>query len=138
MICNKPPTIILNLLPYLSKCIGYFIFCPSCFCRVGEVVMTYVCFCWKVRTVLFGIVANRDDKVEVDVVVFVDVVRSMRGNVYAVFTHARNGSWIYPVGFHTGAIDIGFLFCKMPQIALRHLTSTAVARAKHQYFCSHF
>ena len=115
--------------PNRSKFRHNFRFRTRCFGRVGEIIVKFLGLGGEVRAAFPGIVAHGNDKIKVDVAVFVDVVGRVCGNVDPVLFHNRNSAWVNAMCLHTGAINLGMVSSKMPEIPLGDLASAAVAGA---------
>ena len=98
--------------------------CPG---GIGEIVVKFLRLGREIRAAFARIVAYRDDEIEMNIAVFVDMIGSLSGNVGSVFFHNGNGAWVDAVRFHARAIDLGFVAREMAQIAFGHLAAATVA-----------
>ncbi len=75
--------------------------------------MELLVFCWEIRAAFFGIIAYRYYKIKVDIQVFVNVVRGVMADIYAVYFHHLDSFWVYAVGFNARTINLRFIACKI-------------------------
>lgn len=134
IIRHKLAAIFLYLFTDLSELFHDFFLSTSCFGRISKIPVELFCFCRKDRTTFLTIVTDGNNKIEINIGIFIDIVGCVGGDVNSIFFHGRNGIRIYTVGFDPCAINISLPIRKISQIAFSDLTSAAVTGTKHQDF----
>ena len=123
----KTFTISFYHVPYFCKYPGNLFFGSCYFGRIGKIIMKPNCFSRKIWAPLFGVVANSNDNIKINLLIFKNIVGCISGNINSIFLHGLYRSGIYAMCFHSCAVNFSLPCRKLFEISMGNLTSAAVA-----------
>jgi hypothetical protein len=80
------------------------------------------------------VVADRDHMVEINVIILIDIVGSMPGNIDPSFLHDGNSFWVDTVGLDASTVNYHPVARKKSKVTFGDLAPAAVPGAEYQYF----
>ncbi len=106
MLRYKGLHVVFNELSYYAKLFHDFRFCTRGFSRIWEVFVELQRAAREERASFFCMIAYGDDKIERYVLVCCDIIGSMLTDINPIFRHGSDSAGIYPMCFHTGAVNL--------------------------------
>ena len=114
MLAYKTLAVRFDHIPHAAELVDHFIGIACSFCRVREVLVEALHFAWNVRAILVRIIANGYYVIKRYLEILIYIIGGVLGYINVILGHYPYCFGVYAMGFYPGAIDFGFIACKMP------------------------